>query len=84
MTSPIRVLVADDEKNLRELLVRELTRKGHAAVGVPDGHAALEALKADAADVLLPDMKMPRVRRSFSADSENSPSAFSMRRMSGI
>ena len=61
MTSPIRVLVADDEKNLRELLVRELTRKGHAAVGVPDGHAALEALKEDAADVLLLDMKMPRV-----------------------
>ena len=61
MTSPIRVLVADDEKNLRELLVRELTRKGHAAFGVPDGHAALEALKEDAADVLLLDMKMPRV-----------------------
>src|SRR6185436_2709383 len=61
MTSPIRVLVADDEKNLRELLVRELTRKGHAAVGVPDGFAALEALKEDVVDVLLLDMKMPRV-----------------------
>ena len=61
MTSPIRVLVADDEKNLRELLVRELTRKGHAAVGVPDGYAALEALKEDIADVLLLDMRMPRV-----------------------
>jgi DNA-binding NtrC family response regulator len=61
MTSPIRVLVADDEKNLRELLVRELTRKGHAAVGVPDGFAALEALKEDVADVLLLDMRMPRV-----------------------
>src|SRR6185369_14377575 len=59
--TPIRVLVADDEKNLRELLVRELTRKGHAAVGVPDGYAALEALKEDVADVLLLDMKMPRV-----------------------
>ena len=61
MTSPIRVLVADDEKNLRELLVRELTRKGHAVTGVPDGHAALEALKEEVADVLLLDMKMPRV-----------------------
>src|SRR5499433_1241461 len=61
MTTEIRVLVADDEKNLRELLVRELTRKGHAAVGVPDGHAALEALKEEVADVLLLDMKMPHV-----------------------
>ena len=47
MTSPIRVLVADDEHNLRELLVRELSRKGHAVEGVGaaagsnDGRAGL-------------------------------------------
>ena len=29
MSRPIRVLVADDEIRLRELLVRELGRKGH-------------------------------------------------------
>src|SRR5262245_33825837 len=61
MSPEIRVLVADDEKNLRELLVRELTRKGHAVLGVPDGQAALERLKEDVPDVLLLDMKMPRV-----------------------
>jgi DNA-binding NtrC family response regulator len=54
-------MVADDEKNLRELLVRELTRKGHAAVGVADGQAALDQLREEAADVLLLDMKMPRM-----------------------
>jgi len=59
--SAIRVVVADDEKNLRELLVRELARKGHAAVGVPDGQAALDQLKEEIPDVLLLDMKMPRV-----------------------
>ena len=61
MTTPIRVLVADDERNLRELLVRELTRKGHAATGVPDGQSALDQLKEEIPDVLLLDMKMPRV-----------------------
>ena len=61
MTAPIRVLVADDEKNLRELLVRELARKGHAATGVADGRAALDHLKEDVPDVLLLDMKMPNV-----------------------
>jgi len=61
MTAQIRVLVADDEKNLRELLVRELARKGHAAEGVADGQAALDRLKDDGPDVLLLDMKMPRV-----------------------
>ena len=64
MTAEIRVLVVDDEKNLRELLVRELTRKGHAASGVPDGQAALDRLREDMPDVLLLDMKMPRLRAS--------------------
>ncbi len=61
MTAPIRVLVADDEKNLRELLVRELTRKGHAVEGVADGQAALDRIKEDPPDVLVLDMRMPRV-----------------------
>ena len=61
MTSSIRVLVADDEKNLRELLVRELSRKGHAVEGVGDGEAALERLRDDPPDVLILDMKMPRL-----------------------
>jgi DNA-binding NtrC family response regulator len=61
MSQPIRVLVADDERNLRELLVRELGRKGHAVDGVPDGQAALDRLRDDVVDVLLLDMKMPRV-----------------------
>ena len=61
MTVPIRVLVADDERNLRELLVRELARKGHTVTGVPDGRAALDHLAEDVPDVLLLDMKMPGV-----------------------
>ncbi|HSE06021.1 MAG TPA: sigma-54 dependent transcriptional regulator [Methylomirabilota bacterium] len=61
MSAPIRVLVADDEKNLRELLVRELGRKGHAVSGVADGRAALEQLKEETPDVLLLDMKMPHL-----------------------
>ncbi len=61
MTAPIRVLVADDERNLRELLVRELARRGHTVTGVPDGRAALDQLAEEVPDVLLLDMKMPRV-----------------------
>ena len=61
MTAPIRVLVADDERNLRELLVRELGRRGHAVTGVSDGRAALDQLADEVPDVLLLDMKMPRV-----------------------
>ena len=61
MTSQIRVLVADDERNLRELLVRELSRKGHGVDGVADGEVALERLRDDPPDVLILDMKMPKM-----------------------
>jgi DNA-binding NtrC family response regulator len=60
MSRPIRVLVADDETRLRELLVRELGRKGHEVEGVGDGDAALARLRDAAYDVVILDMKMPR------------------------
>ena len=60
MTRTIRVLVADDERNLRELLVRELGRKGLDVEGVADGEAALERLAEGGYDVVVLDMKMPR------------------------
>jgi two-component system response regulator AtoC len=61
VTAPIRVLLADDEKNLRELLVRELARRGHVVNGVADGRAALDQLAEEVPDVLLLDMRMPHV-----------------------
>jgi DNA-binding NtrC family response regulator len=60
VTRPIRVLVADDEKNLRELIVRELARKGHQVEGADDGEAALERLREAPYDVVVLDMRMPR------------------------
>ena len=41
MTRPLRVLVADDERNLRELIIRELGRRGHDVDGAADGVSAL-------------------------------------------
>jgi DNA-binding NtrC family response regulator len=55
----IRVLVADDERPLRELIVRELARKGHETDGVEDGQAAIERLAQATYDVLVLDMRMP-------------------------
>ena len=60
MKRPIRVLVADDETNLRELIVRELSRRGLASEGVGDGESALTRLREDAYDVVVLDMKMPK------------------------
>ena len=56
----VRVLVADDERPLRELIVRELARKGHDVDGVEDGQAAIERLADTSYDVMVLDMRMPR------------------------
>jgi DNA-binding NtrC family response regulator len=60
VTRSIRVLVADDETRLRELIVRELGRLGHEIEGVGDGEAALARLRERPYDVVVLDMKMPR------------------------
>ena len=60
MSRQIRVLVADDERNLRELIVRELARRGHEVDGAEDGVAALERIRETPYDVVVLDMRMPK------------------------
>jgi DNA-binding NtrC family response regulator len=60
MKRAIRVLVADDENNLRELIVRELARRGLETEGVGDGESALARLREGPYDVVVLDMKMPK------------------------
>jgi sigma-B regulation protein RsbU (phosphoserine phosphatase) len=58
-TLPGRILVADDNADNRELLVRRLTQQGHDVVAVPDGGHALELLARESFDLLLLDIMMP-------------------------
>jgi len=59
----LRVLYADDVRQLRELLTLILRRDGHDPETVGDGTEALERLgRADAAyDLLITDHHMPRM-----------------------
>ncbi|MGD9588839.1 MAG: sigma-54-dependent transcriptional regulator [Pyrinomonadaceae bacterium] len=56
-----KLLVVDDEKNLRLVVQKELSRQGHDVETAPDGEAAWEALEASDFDVLLCDINMPRL-----------------------
>jgi DNA-binding NtrC family response regulator len=55
----LRILFADDESHLRELMQMELPRLGHDVTVCPDGVAALKALEKGSFDVALMDMRMP-------------------------
>ena len=54
-----RVLVADDDRAIRESLVRALQLEGYAAEAAADGIETLAAVRDRAPDVLLLDVMMP-------------------------
>ena len=60
MTGP-RIIVAEDERAVRESLTRALTLEGYSVKAVPDGAQALEAHRAEPADIVVLDVMMPVV-----------------------
>jgi DNA-binding NtrC family response regulator len=60
-TQTTRLLVAEDETNLRMVLQKELQRLGYRVQVAPDGEAALRRLEESNVDVLLCDINMPRM-----------------------
>jgi class 3 adenylate cyclase len=61
MSNGARLLVADDNKVNRLLLVRSLELMGHAVATAENGRVALEQLRAGRFDLVLLDMEMPEV-----------------------
>lgn len=56
-----RILIAEDEANLRLVLEKELQRLGYRVQSAGDGEAALRKLEESNVDVLLCDINMPRM-----------------------
>ena len=56
-----KILIAEDDDMIRELVVRALDEDGHELTAADDGAAALEALNRQNGkfDLLLSDVKMP-------------------------
>lgn len=58
----MRILVADDEKDIRRVLKLVLESAGYEVVPVRDGAAAVEALRSDATfDLCIMDIMMPKL-----------------------
>lgn len=57
----VRILIADDEDGLRGPLVRYLNRQGAAVLEARDGAEALEMIEAHQFDVVVADLRMPRL-----------------------
>jgi CheY-like chemotaxis protein len=64
-TAPLRILVIDDEPEVRETLAGLLEAEGHALRQAAGGREGLEALaRGERVDVVLTDLGMPEMRGS--------------------
>ena len=59
MTSHERILVVDDEEQMRDLLAKVLERKGYEVSVCGDGAEALALLEREPADLVITDVRMP-------------------------
>ena len=57
--SAARILVIDDEDQVRGAMVRLLQRLGYSAIGVEDGEAGLRHVRTNPTDLVITDMQMP-------------------------
>ncbi len=57
----IKVLIVDDEEALRHVLSGELINEGYLVGTADDGDAAIAMIKQKSFDIVLLDIKMPRV-----------------------
>lgn len=56
-----KILIAEDDQDIRELVVLTLQFSGFDVVPVEDGSLAVEKAKSEAFDLILMDVRMPRM-----------------------
>jgi DNA-binding response OmpR family regulator len=56
-----RILLAEDEQQIGDMVAFKLANSGHQVVRVVDGEAALAAAERDSPDVIILDVMMPLV-----------------------
>lgn len=59
--APVKILIVEDEANLRLVLQKELQRLGHTAQVTADGVEALALVRQETFEVVLADINMPRL-----------------------
>lgn len=57
----LKILIAEDDRELRQLFAHVLTKNGYSVKGVANGREALDALDGDYFDIIISDIMMPVV-----------------------
>jgi two-component system response regulator AtoC len=61
MPEPVcgRILVVDDDRDMREMVEEDLARRGHGVLTAADGAGALDLVRREEFDTVLTDLNMP-------------------------
>lgn len=57
----LKILIAEDDRELRQLFSHVLTKNGYSVTGVSDGQDALDTLLHEYYDLIISDIMMPRM-----------------------
>ena len=55
----LKILIAEDDRELRQLFTHVLNRHGYTVIGVSNGQEALDAMDTDFFDLIISDIMMP-------------------------
>ena len=61
LQSPVKILVIDDDRSVRDMLSIVLKREGYQIQEAENGLSALKKLKAESFDLVVSDIKMPDI-----------------------
>jgi len=56
-----KILIAEDERDIRDLIIFTLTYAKHEVIAVANGEEVLESVRREQPDLILLDVRMPRM-----------------------
>ena len=59
--SPIKILIAEDEEVVLEIMARKIASKGYEVITAHDGQDAWARIVSDLPDIIISDLNMPKM-----------------------
>ncbi len=60
MADPIKVLLADDEPEVLEIMARKVALEGYSVIKASDGEEAWQKIQQESPDIIVLDLTMPK------------------------
>jgi len=61
MEHPIKILIADDEDAVREIMAKRVASQGYQVIAAKDGVDAWDLIVSEAPDIIILDLNMPKM-----------------------